>query len=278
LAEGGVVTRLREVDRKLVIFGDGKVGKTSLITKYIDKSFSPGYVPGTGLKVFSKVLEFVYPNLLVNLRMSIWDTAGQKWYSRIREPAFEGAQGIILVCDLSRPETVASIEEFWLDEVKNATGQLPIAVVGNKLDLITKRGQIVDMLESIGARNGIEVFLTSAKSGENVENLFRLAGERFVMDVASSIGKEKVHKPTNLREVTDQIVEDFISQHGNVEKALTIVHSQFNDVGMDLNAPAKKPLIRALEKLRKIEEILLSESIARANYEERVKLVDSVKE
>jgi len=270
--------RLREVDRKLVIFGDGKVGKTSLITRYIDKSFSPGYVPGTGLKVFSRVLEFVYPNLLVNLRMSIWDTAGQKWYSRIRGPAFEGAQGIVLVCDLSRPETVASIEEFWLDEIKNATGQLPVAIVGNKVDLITRKGNILDMLESIGAKNGVDVFLTSAKSGENVDNVFRLAGERFVMEIAQSIGKEKTHKPTNLREVTDHIVEDFISQHGNVEKALMIVQNQFKDAGLNLDAPDKKALIRLLERLQKIEGILLSDSIARANFEERKKLVESVKE
>jgi len=270
--------RLREVDRKLVIFGDGKVGKTSLITRYLDKSFSPGYVPGTGLKVFSKVLEFVYPNLIVNLRMSIWDTAGQKWYSRIREPAFEGAQGIILLCDLSRPETVVSIEEFWLDEIKKATGQLPVAIVGNKVDLITRKGDILDMLESIGAKNGIEVFLTSAKSGENVDNVFRLAGERFVMDIAATISKEKTRKPTNLREVTDSIVEDFISQHGNVEKALAIVQNQFKDAGMDLDAPDKKALLRALERLKKVEEILLSDSIARANYDERKKLVESIKD
>lgn len=224
------------------------------------------------------MLEFVYPNLIVNLRMSIWDTAGQKWYSRIREPAFEGAQGIILVADLSRPETVASIDEFWLKEVKSATGQLPIAIVGNKLDLITPKGDILDNLENIGARNGIEVFLTSAKSGENVENVFRLAGELFVKDIASSISKEKVHKPTNLREVTDNIVEDFISQHGNVEKALMIVQNQFKDVGMDLDAPEKKALLRALERLQKVEEILLSDSIARANYEERRKMVQSIKD
>ena len=270
--------RLREVDRKLVILGDGKVGKTSLITRYIEKSFSPGYVPGTGLKVFSKMLEFVYPNLVVNLRMSIWDTAGQKWYARIREPAFEGSHGTILVADLSRPETVASMQEFWLEEVKNATGQLPIAIIGNKVDLITPKGNILDMLESIGARNGIDVFLTSAKSGENVENVFRLAGERFVKDIASSISKEKTQKPTNLREVTDSIVEDFISQHGNVEKALAIVHNQFKDVGLDLDAPEKKPLLLALEKLEKVEEILLGDSIAHANYDERRKLVESIKD
>jgi small GTP-binding protein len=270
--------RLREVDRKLVLFGDGKVGKTSLITRYIDQSFSPGYIPGTGLKVFSKMLEFVYPNLIVNLRMSIWDTAGQKWYSRIREPALQGAQGVILVCDLSRPETVASIGDFWLGEVKNATGQMPIAIVGNKVDLITRKGNILDMLENIGAKNGIDVFVTSAKSGENVDNVFRLAGERFVMDIANTIGKESTKKPVNLREVTDNIVEDFISQHGNVEKALTIVHNQFKDAGFNLDAPEKKALIRALERLQKVEEILLSENIAHANFEERKKMVESVKE
>jgi len=56
------------------------------------------------------------------------------------------------------------------------------------------------------------------------------------------------------------------------------VHNQFNEAGLDLNAPAKKPLIHALERLKKIEEILLSESISRANYEERIKLVESVEE
>lgn len=270
--------RLREIDRKLVLFGDGKVGKTSLITRYLEKSFSPGYVPGTGLKVFSKTLEFTYPNLIVNLRMAIWDTAGQKWYTRIREPAFEGAHGIILVSDLSRPETIASLEDFWLSEIKKSAKRPPIAIVGNKLDLITKNSPIVDMLEKIGARNGIEVFLTSAKMDENVDNIFRLAGEKFVKGLAVSAEAEKKGAPTTLREALDQIIEDFISQQGNVEKSLLIIQNQFKEAGVNLDRPGKKEVLRSLELLRKVEAILLTESVAKANFDERKKLVESIRE
>jgi len=270
--------KLREIDRKLVLLGDGKVGKTSLITRFLEKSFSPGYVPGTGLRVFSKTLEFAYPNLIVNMRMGIWDTAGQKWYTRIREPAFEGAHGIIIISDLSRPETIASLEDFWIGEIKKSTKHPPIAIVGNKLDLITKNSRIIDLLEEIGARNGVEVFLTSAKMGENVDNVFRLVGEKFIKEMAISTKAEKKGAPTTLEEALDHIIEDFISQQGNVEKSLMIIQNQFKEAGVDMESPGKKEVLRALELIRKVETILLTENVAKVNYNIRKNLVESVRE
>jgi len=269
--------RLREIDRKIVLLGDGKVGKTSIISKYVDKTFNPGYIPGTGLKVFSKSLEFTYPNLIINLRMAIWDTAGQKWYQRIREQALDGTDGIILVSDLSRPETIASLQEFWLDEVKKSTNRPPISIIGNKLDLITKNSPLIDLIESIGAKNGVDVFLTSAKMGDNIDNVFRLAGERFVIELISEIESERREKPTTLKEAVDYIIEDFLTQHGDMQKGLLIVQNQFRESGLNFDKPEKKIILIALEKLREVEESLLSKTIATGNYDDRRRMVESIK-
>lgn len=269
--------RLREIDKKIVVLGDGKVGKTSMIMKYLDGSFSAGYIPSTGVNAHEKELQLIYPNSIINLRMTIWDTCGQNGYNRIRDLAFDGADGAVIVGDLSRPETISSIEESWIDEVKDAMGELPIAIIGNKSDLISKRNPSIEHIESVGAKIGAKVVVASAKTGEKIDTVFRMISELFAEEVVTEIRKNDIESPSTLQGVIDYIVEDFLAQHGSMEKGMLIVRNQFREAGLDLENPDEEAVLRSLERLQKVEEILLSEGIARANCEERKKILESLK-
>lgn len=256
--------------------GDGKVGKTAIATKFLKDRFIEEYNPGTGMQVYHKNMQLIYPNLVINLKMSIYDMCGQKQYARIREAGTTGADGLVLVSDLSRPETISSIDEFWFKEAKKIMGNLPTAYLGNKLDLVTRHSPSARLLERSGAKNGMPVFLSSAKTGENVGEVFRQIGQMLVKDEIASKRRKAPERPKTLMDALDYIIEDFCSQHGDMEKALLIAQNQLNNAGVDLRDPKPESVEDFLERIWGVEEVLLSENMAKANYDERKAVLVSV--
>jgi len=268
---------LREILKKVVLLGDGGAGKTSMVARYILEKFDDKYVATIGTKVYRKDIQLVYPNLIINLRMMIWDILGQKEYHKIRSASMTGANGIIAVADLSRPETISSLSDFWLVESVKLSGDLPLVFVGNKLDLVGKESPSAKMVEAASAKRGAPMFLCSAKTGENIGTVFRTVGEMLVADSVTSARKDKVITPKSLAEVVDFVIQDFCAQYGDLEKAMLIVNHQFGEAGIDIRNPNYGSVLDGLSRLAKAEEVMLSETVARVNYEERKKLVDSFK-
>jgi small GTP-binding protein len=264
---------LREILKKVVLLGDGAVGKTSLIARYVVNKFDDKYIATIGTKVSRKDIQVVKPNLIINLRMMIWDILGQKEYSKIRSASLSGAQGVILVGDLSRPETIQSLNDFWIKEVEQVVGKVPTVIVGNKMDLAEPDSMGVMLLDSIAQKLGYHVMMCSAKTGENVEDIFSTLGEQLVTDITPTKGKGKEKPPQTLAEVVDFIVQDFCAQYGDLEKAMLIVQHQFEDAGVDIRKPKKDAILHALDGLAKAEELSLSKSVARVNLEERQRMV-----
>lgn len=264
---------LRDILKKVVLLGDGGVGKTSLIARYIVNKFDDKYIATIGTKVSRKDIQVVKPNLIINLRIMIWDILGQKEYSKIRSASLSGAQGLILVADLTRPETIKSLQDFWLKEVHSQVGMIPTVVVGNKVDLAEKNSMTAAVVESLGQRLGYPTLLTSAKTGANVEEIFNMLGDLLVADLVGAPAKARERPPQSLAEVVDFIVQDFCAQYGDLEKAMLIVQHQFEDAGIDIRKPQKDAVLQALDGLAKAEELSLTKSVARVNLEERQRMV-----
>ncbi|MBU0684420.1 MAG: GTP-binding protein [Thermoplasmatota archaeon] len=264
---------LRDILKKVVLLGDGGVGKTSLIARYVVNKFDDKYIATIGTKVSRKDIQVVKPNLIINLRMMIWDILGQKEYSKIRSASLSGAQGLILVGDLSRPETIKSLQDFWLKEVHAQVGMIPTVVVGNKVDLAEKNSMTAAVMEAMGQRLGYQTLLTSAKTGANVEEIFNMLGDLLVADLVGAQAKMREKPPQSLAEVVDFIVQDFCAQYGDLEKAMLIVQHQFEDAGVDIRKPQKESVLQALDGLAKAEELSLTKSVARVNLEERQRMV-----
>jgi len=264
---------LRDILKKVVLLGDGAVGKTSLIARYVVNKFDDKYIATIGTKVSRKDIQVIKPNLIINLRMMIWDILGQKEYSKIRSASLSGAQGVILVADLSRPETFKSLQDFWLKEVEAVVGSVPTIIVGNKLDLAAKASASRTMIESMGQKLGCPIMLASAKTGENVEGIFTTLGDTLVAEVIAKNLKVKEKPPQTLAEVVDFIIQDFCAQYGDLEKAMLIVQHQFEDAGVDIRKPQKESVLKALDGLAKAEELSLTKTVARVNLEERQRMV-----
>ena len=263
---------LREILKKVVLLGDGGVGKTSLIARYVVDKFDDKYIATIGTKVSRKDIQVIRPNLIVNLRLMIWDVLGQKEYSKVRAASLSGAQGLILVGDLTRSETVDSLLEFWLKEAELVVGTVPTIVVGNKADLADKGQMTATALESQGQKFDFPTCLASAKTGENVEGMFHTLGEMMVADVVVPPSAES-DEPKTLAEVVDHIVQDFCAQYGDLEKAMLIVQHQFQEAGIDIRKPHRDAVLQALEGFARAEELSLSKTVSIVNLEERRKMV-----
>ncbi len=264
---------LRDILKKVVLLGDGGVGKTSLVQRYVVNKFDNKYIATIGTKVSRKDIQIVRPNLIINLRMMIWDILGQKEYTKIRSASLSGAQGLILVGDLSRPETISSLELFWMREVDSVVGKIPTVLVGNKNDLAASNSMAGTVLETMGEKLKVPILLTSAKTGDNVEEIFSALGEMLVADLLTKQVGGRERPPQTLAEVVDFIVQDFCAQYGDLEKAMLIIQHQFQDAGVDIRKPTKDTILKALDGLAKAEELSLTKTVAKINLEERQRLI-----
>ena len=104
---------------------------------------------------------------------------GQHDFSKFHEVAFTGCMGGIIVSDITRKETIENIY-YWQKNLHKSAGQIPIVIIGNKFDLAENHKSGVDSFLSIASQFNVPSFLTSAKSGENIEAAFYILGENIL--------------------------------------------------------------------------------------------------
>ena len=244
------------IKRKILLLGDASVGKTSLIRRFVVDKFSDDYITTIGTKVTKRDLRLDLGSRTVDLTLMIWDVLGQKGYKGIQESAFRGARGVILVYDLTRPETRSSFEEYWVPRMRAVAGPVPMIVVGNKVDLVEKGEDAAKQAAEIGKKFGMPTFVSSAKTGENVEAAFLAIGKLVVQqpeaaEEAGEGGKEE--GPLSLVGATDQIIVDFCHEFGDMETGMPLVRQQLTRAGVDINAPSREGLRLAVEYLAEVE-------------------------
>ncbi|MDE3742407.1 GTP-binding protein [Maribacter sp. D37] len=150
--------------KKIVILGHFGVGKTSLIRRFVENSFSDKYQVTIGVHISKKVVE-VGPEESVSL--IIWDLEGTDEVQMIRQAYLLGTHGVVFVFDISRPSTFQDLNRD-LRIVADKMPETPLVVVGNKKDLA-----IEDELQILLDDNDIKAdYLTSAKTGDDVNEMF----------------------------------------------------------------------------------------------------------
>ncbi|MGQ4873165.1 MAG: Rab family GTPase [Promethearchaeota archaeon] len=158
---------------KICVIGDGGVGKTSMVLRYCENTFKENYIMTIGSNFSTKTVELSeYPNF--NIKLQIWDLAGQKHFSFVRPPFYRGATGLIYVFDLTRRSSFSNLHN-WKAEAEKVIGQKPCILVGNKLDLANDNREVSTQEgEALKNELGAEKYYeTSAKDGTNIEDVFK---------------------------------------------------------------------------------------------------------
>lgn len=155
---------------KVCFIGDAGVGKTSLIKRYVLDVFDDRYIATIGTKVTKKIVDV---DGQVKVMMLVWDIMGQKGFRELlREAYFFGAHGAIAVCDLTNKESLEELR-YWIKALTDVAGDVPIVFAGNKVDLENDRVIKEQDLQELAAKYKGKAYLTSAKTGQNVETVFK---------------------------------------------------------------------------------------------------------
>ncbi|KAI9098102.1 P-loop containing nucleoside triphosphate hydrolase protein [Phlyctochytrium arcticum] len=179
-------TALRRSRKKLVIVGDGACGKTSLLMVQSGEPFPEAYVP----TIFENYISRVCVSKERMYELSLWDTAGQEDYDRLRPLSYPDTDVVLLAFDVTNRDSFDAIREKWHPETNHFLHNVPRILVGTKTDLRHHPGRLEDLkrlgLVPITFEEGLKLaneigatkyFETSAKSFDGVHELFVAAAK-----------------------------------------------------------------------------------------------------
>ena len=174
---------------KIILIGDGSVGKTSLLYRFCQNTFSSDYMMTMGANFLKKQIKITKKD---SADLVIWDIAGQfEKFGRFHDTFYKNANGALLVFDLTRQKTFDSIDKWHADVAEILKKEIPFVLIGNKVDLVQQGNRPIDANASeeyATQRNSLYIE-TSAKTGEHVEEAFLELSRRM-----AGIDSEKLKK------------------------------------------------------------------------------------
>ena len=187
---------------KICMVGDGGVGKTAITERFLGKGFSSSYHLTIGTNILTHTVDIDDSSI----KFQIWDLAGQQRFEFVRSTFYRGSHGIIMIFDLTRPDTLQNLREWKFEILNNIgdRGKLPVVLLGNKSDLQEK--QLIDTETITNFRDELKIefrsdtvpfLFTSARSGMNVLEAFEALGYLLL--------KQKSHPYSGLQTLRNRV-------------------------------------------------------------------------
>ncbi|CAB3402191.1 unnamed protein product [Caenorhabditis bovis] len=153
---------------KLLIIGDSGVGKSSLLLRFADNTFSENYITTIGVDFKIRTMDIDGQKI----KLQIWDTAGQERFRTITSTYYRGTHGVVVVYDVTNGESFGNVKR-WLLEIENNCDTVQKVLVGNKCEAESQRVVLESDARSYADSMNIKFFETSAKEDRNVEPMFQ---------------------------------------------------------------------------------------------------------
>ncbi|CAB4252482.1 similar to Saccharomyces cerevisiae YFL038C YPT1 Rab family GTPase, involved in the ER-to-Golgi step of the secretory pathway [Maudiozyma barnettii] len=174
---------------KLLLIGNSGVGKSCLLLRFSDDTYSNDYISTIGVDFKIKTVELEGKTV----KLQIWDTAGQERFRTITSSYYRGSHGIIIVYDITDQESFNGVK-MWLQEIdRYATSTVLKLLVGNKCDLTDKRVVEFDVAKEFAEANNMPFLETSALDSTNVEEAFLTMAKQ----IKESMAKQKLTDDNN---------------------------------------------------------------------------------
>ena len=164
---------------KVVLLGETTVGKTSIISRFVDDSFDPNCITSLGASFISK--EIYIAEFKKKIKFDIWDTAGQEKYRTLARIFYKDAVIIIFVYDITKKKTFEELKNYWYGQIKDYGIQNPIlAIAANKSDLYDKEQVDENEAKAYADKIGAIFKSTSALSNTGIDTLFNHLGRKLL--------------------------------------------------------------------------------------------------
>mmetsp|Transcript_38804 Transcript_38804/g.122296 ORF Transcript_38804/g.122296 Transcript_38804/m.122296 type:complete len:227 (-) Transcript_38804:135-815(-) len=157
---------------KLLLIGDSGVGKSCLLLRFSDDSFTTSFITTIGIDFKIRTIEQEGKRL----KLQIWDTAGQERFRTITTAYYRGAMGILLVYDVTDEQSFNNIRNWMRQIQQHASDNVNKILIGNKCDMLDKKVIETARGQALADEFGIKFFETSAKNNINVEKAFTVSG------------------------------------------------------------------------------------------------------
>ncbi|MBA7605050.1 hypothetical protein ES703_12178 [subsurface metagenome] len=164
---------------KVLLLGAPSVGKTSIFYRFVKNQFSHDYITTMGINYLTKEITLEAKKIV---KLVILDIAGQEKFKFLRKEFYEGANGALAIFDLTQLKTYEAIEN-WLSEMFEILQEnIPFIIIGNKVDLVEEITRSIDKdIVKDYAENKDSIYIeTSAKTGENVQEVFKELSHRMI--------------------------------------------------------------------------------------------------
>jgi Ras-related protein Rab-1A len=175
---------------KILLLGDSEVGKSCFLMRYSDNVFVENYITTIGLDYKLKTVKLDSGK---TIKVQLCDTAGQDKYRTIAKNYYKGSHGILLLYDITKITSFENIRE-WIRDIKEEVSEKAIIfLIGNKIDLTDNRKISKEKGEELAEEYKIPFFEASAKSGENVDEVFKALYKK-ISEVYGDLEREKGSK------------------------------------------------------------------------------------
>ena len=184
-----------EPSMKIIVIGNGKVGKSTLAMKFVKNIFTTEYKQTLGVD-FLNIKKYI-KKIDQTIDFYIWDTAGQDHFNAITRRYYRGADACLIVFAINDKESFIQVKS-WHKKMKNECGDIPTALVMSKIDLRNEQKITDEEAEKLSKELGIKLFKVSSKDGIMVEECFEyLAEKNYQKNGNDSSGAEKIEDVRN---------------------------------------------------------------------------------
>ena len=174
---------------KILLIGNSNVGKSSLFLRFVDEIWKENFVPTIGVDF--KIKSIKIDNKTIKLQ--IWDTAGQERFRSILSSYYKGANGILLLYDITNVNSFKSLSNWLIEIEKNSSKNVKKILIGNKCDLNELRKIPINKGKEFADTYNMKFIETSAKNNVNINECFNILGKELINNIdLKSNKKDKI--------------------------------------------------------------------------------------
>ncbi|CAG9321630.1 unnamed protein product [Blepharisma stoltei] len=181
---------------KVLLIGDSSVGKTSVLLRYVDDTYNPEFQTTIGVDFKISTMELQGKVI----KLQLWDTAGQDRFKNIVASYYRGAQGVILMYDITNQASFQNIKNWYNETLNHLQSSTPKLLVGNKLDLASQRTVKLAEAQELADRLSMSYIETSAKNSQNVRLAFETLTRSMLNQVSTTEPMKGVGGATKIKD------------------------------------------------------------------------------